>query len=156
MNDSSIKMKDILSSPDGLVRQTKGVGGILAGLYRTLLKDVNMRKMQFDLMLTRYSKEAKQKLDLDPSNTKQDRYFAAGNLERELEKNDMTWKVFVKGIKLFKPIRVKFIIELEHAYPILKGQKITQHSFSVNLNDPGDSDSYDPILLSDSNVPATA
>ncbi len=53
-----------------------------------------------------------------------------GNLKKELFKNAITWKVFVKGLSFINVHRFTLILFLHHA-----STKITEHRFSVNIDD---------------------
>jgi hypothetical protein len=118
------EIDNILTSQDYGISKTKGIGGILARLYRQILMDLQVRPNRFNLLLKEASDNAKQTIT-DKSVSK---YFTAGNLRRELEKPEMTFKVFMKGVRLLKVVNFKICLELTFA----SGKK-TIHSTDVNL-----------------------
>ena len=114
----------ILTSQNYGVDETKGVQGILARLYRQVLMDLNVNPNRFQILLTEAALNAKRSV----KNGNVSKYFTVGNLRRELEKPAMTFKVFMKGIKLLKVSKLKISIELTHA-----SGKRSLHETSVDL-----------------------
>ena len=53
-----------------------------------------------------------------------------GNLIRELSRPDMTWRVFLKGIRLLRPIDIHLEVHLRWSR-----KKVTIHGFTMRLTD---------------------
>lgn len=128
------EINELLALPDKGVSKTKGVAGILARLFRQTLCDIGITPHRFHMLLLESSSLNKLKYK-DPatgSSGKTSKFFAAGNLRRELVKPEMTWKVFVKGIRLLQPIKVDFSI----AMTFKNGQvKISQTTIDMGRKD---------------------
>lgn len=104
--------------------ETRGIGGILAGLFRTILHENNVGGNKFEILLSDFINNARR--GVMASRVK--RHFTRGNLRRELEKGTMTFKVFMKGLRFMKIRFVTISVELTHA----SGRKST-HSAKVDL-----------------------
>jgi hypothetical protein len=118
------EMDRILAAPDKGVTETKGIGGILARLWRQTLLDLNIKGPRFEILLSEFIILARRGVN----ENKISRHFTRGNLRRELEKEKMTFKVFMKGMKFLKIKKIRFAIELEHG----SGRK-TLHQTVIDL-----------------------
>jgi hypothetical protein len=102
-------MYDVLKAPDRLKHEVKGVSGVLAYLWRSILEQRNIGLGKFDnLCMTYIAKARRQQASAKIAN-----YFNRSNIFREMSRPMMTWKVFVKGMQLIGIIRMKITIELE-------------------------------------------
>ena len=133
--DTKDGIKVMRSKADGGVSEVRGVGGILAGLWRQCLHDLNLPPNRIEFLCNQFIQRARKDLvDARVAN-----YFNRGNLRRELEKPKMTMKVYIKALKILDIVNVKIAVELTHR----SGQK-SIHSTSVNINeievDGGDDD----------------
>jgi hypothetical protein len=126
-HNQKYEIERILNSPDRGITETRGIGGIVARLWRTILSDLNIRPGKFELLLTEFIINAKSKVADD----RVSKLFTRGNLRRELERPTMTIKVFMKGIKMLRVTKFKIAVELEFS----NGKK-TLHSTSVDLGEP--------------------
>jgi hypothetical protein len=131
------EIDQILTSDDYGVSDTKGVSGVLARLYRQTLKDCKVSPTRFKILLTEAAIKARKSIN----NGTVSKYFTVGNLRREIEKPVMTFKVFMKGIKLLKVTKMELCIKLTHASGV-----ITIHSTNIDL---GDSEINDSIFDED-------
>ncbi len=125
----------ILTDREYLISHTRGIGGILARLYRTILRDLNMRPSLFQTLLYTANIQAKEALSSSMRNnnissTRIAKYFTPGNLRRELEQPEMTFKVFMKGLRLLQVKKVKFSVQLT-----LSNGKETVHATEVDLGE---------------------
>lgn len=59
-------------------------------------------------------------------NTSAARSSARGNLNRELKENDITWKVFEKGIRFLRPLRAEFRVKLHW-----QNGSVTEHAITL-------------------------
>lgn len=126
-NKKLYPIEKILASPDKGVSATRGIGGILARLWRQILDDVNMKPNRFEVLLSDFITNAKRGI---PEH-RVSRHFTRGNLRRELEKDTMTFKVFMKGMKFLKIVKINFTVELQHQ----SGRK-TLHQTTIDLGNP--------------------
>ena len=125
-HNQKYEIERILNSPDRGITETRGIGGIIARLWRTILSDLNIRPGKFEILLSEFIINAKSKVADD----RVSKLFTRGNLRRELERPTMTFKVFMKGIKMLRVTRFKIAIELEFS----SGKK-TLHSTTVDLGE---------------------
>lgn len=126
----------LLSFPDKGINSTKGVGGILARLFRQMLYDLNVSGQTYGALLTTFLK--------DPANNGRDNSYDrssdAGNFNKEFAKPQLTWKKFFMALRL-----LQFYDEGEL---IFRGKsritgKITEHSVKFNLGDYNHLDNLD-------------
>lgn len=91
-------MNQILESKHKFVDETYGFGGVLAKLFRSMLKDRQVSMGVWNRLVARYM--------TDPTNrihsTRRDHTSARGNLMKEFSKPQMTWKVFCKAMKFMQ------------------------------------------------------
>lgn len=100
--------QDLLNTDDKGVQQARGV---LSVLWRQLLVIRNIDGWKWDKLMKAYL--------ADPHNgiqdTSRDRSSARGNLNKELKRDDMTWRVFLKAINFLAPVRVVFSVRITWA-----------------------------------------
>lgn len=124
-NEPRNGIKEMRSKPDGGVSEVRGIGGILAGLWRQVLHDLNLPPNRIDNLCNEFIARARKNL----VDTRVANYFNKGNLRRELEKPKMTMKVFIKALKILGVINLKIAIELTH-----RSGKKSIHSKSIDIN----------------------
>ena len=124
-----IEHMPMLNKPGGGIDETRGVGGILARLWRTILYDKNIKPSYFELLLNEFIIKAKRRI---PDN-RVSKLFTRGNLRREFEKPTMTFKVFMKGLKLLNVKKVTFAVKLEYS----SNKEPTLHQTIIDLGDSG-------------------
>lgn len=83
--------------------------GPLAKLYRRILWDLDIKPEQINTYILKWLDDPRNGI---PNNGKA-RSTERGNLIKDLSKTEMTWKNFVKGIRLLRPLRVKFIVSAD-------------------------------------------
>jgi C4-type Zn-finger protein len=132
------EMDVILRDPEYAVNKTTGVQGILARIWRTILRDKNMSPAAFETLLARSVINAKYAVGKDSRVAK---FFTQGNLRRELVEPKMTFKVFMKGIKLLNAKKMTITIMLTSP-----SGKESIHSTTVDLGEVNNED-----LLHDEN-----
>lgn len=117
-------LSNVMRDPDAWLGETRGTGGILAHLWRQITLDLAIGGNRFEILLTDFIAQAKRNV---PAN-RVSRHFTRGNLRRELEKPTMTFKVFMKAMRLVKARKMKFSVELTHS-----NGRVTLHSTEVDL-----------------------
>jgi hypothetical protein len=118
----------LLQSPNKEKNQTTGVGGILAGLWRQILFDLDISYNQWNVLMTDHL--------TDPANNIEQNNRAQiserGNMVNELAKPSMTWRLFIKALRFLKVRGLDIQLTLRHA----NGKK-TIHTRSVDFGRPG-------------------
>ena len=85
-----------------------GTGGFLAKLWSNILRELGITYNAMELKSATFMRQAKANM---PDADKQG-YFNRGNLRREIIKPTMTFKVFIKVLRVISVKRVKLAIEL--------------------------------------------
>lgn len=121
-------IEDLLITPDKGISATKGVGGILARLFRQIFFDLNVGPQMYGSLMTAFLRDPRNGI----ANNRKDRSSAMGNYSKEFSKPFMTWKKLVEGLRL-----LQFEGEVEL---IIRGKSrrvggITEHSTKFNLGD---------------------
>lgn len=120
-------LHQILTASSGKsVEPVRGVGGVLAALWRNILIEVPIKPMQFENLLNQFVEHAKRSI---PEH-RVSRHFTRGNLRREFSNPTMTFKVFIKAMRFLKIKHITICVELQHS----SGRK-TIHSTAVDLGD---------------------
>lgn len=83
--------------------------GPLAKLYRRILWDLDIKPNKMNALILQYLDDPQNAI---PNNGKA-RSTERGNIIKDLSKTEMTWKNFVKGIRLLRPPRARFIVEMD-------------------------------------------
>ena len=110
--------------PFGVKILTGGIGSILSRLYRTILNDIGMEAGRYDALMQRYILKALQ------SANRNERAEARMGLSKELLKESMTWKTFIKGIEFLNIEKMELDLLLHH-----EGNKATRHVLMVTSDD---------------------
>lgn len=115
---------------------TSGIAGsILSGLYRTILHELAIEESRFENLVQKYiSRHAPEVSSKTQSSIKT-------NYSSELLKSDMTWRVFVKGLKIVNidEVHVGFQLWFSHDKPSIAS---VQH---LVLKDHSE-DEFDKVL----------
>lgn len=101
-----------------------GSDAILAGMFRNIIHDTGISLMKWNELMNTYIKDPRNSI---PTNNKE-QSSERGNLQKELFKSKMTWKVFCKGMRLLNFTKFKISLDVYH----LDG-KISIHSAMVRL-----------------------
>ena len=124
MNRRRNPLNEILEDPKKGVNKTHGTPGTLARLFRTILLDLNIGGFQFAVLMTKFLTDPRNRI---PDN-KRDQTSNRGNLNKEFQKDRMTWKVFCKGLRFLQFVRFRIIIEGERV-----NGSVSRHQVDVNL-----------------------
>lgn len=120
-------LHQILAATSGKgVEPVRGIGGVLASLWRNILIEIPIKPMQFEVLLNDFVEQAKRTI---PEN-RVSKHFTRGNLRREFSKSTMTFKVFIKAMRFLKIKHITINVELRHS----SGRR-TVHQTAVDLGD---------------------
>lgn len=109
------------------VSNTIGVTGILSRLWRTVLLETEITPGQYDLLLREASTRARQL----SNDSRLSKTLSVANLRRELDSPSITWKVFVKGLRILRLTKITLAIKVTHSTGVEKW-----HSVDVDLGGP--------------------
>jgi hypothetical protein len=97
--------QDLLNDPDKRVGEARGV---LSVLWRQLLVVRDIDGWRWDKLMKNFLADPRNGIQ----NNSRDRSSARGNLNKELKRDDMTWRVFLKALNFLDPIRVVFSVKI--------------------------------------------
>ena len=120
-----------MSSPDKRLGETNNA---LARLFRTILKDHQVGYDQFSKSITNYLNREQ----MNAPRSKKDQSREKGNLVKELSGNSLTFKNFIKGLRVLNPVSAELTVTLKWR----RGAE-TVHSIVMNIQDPNDPDNTD-------------
>lgn len=128
---------DIFTNPGKAVDKATGV---LAKLFRKIVAEREITPGVWMRLMHQYLNNPHNQIPPNPK----DRSSARGNLNKELHRPTMTWKVFRKAILFLAPVRATFIVRFEWRTNIPKQYEISEHSIVLLSGDTGE-DSPVPI-----------
>ena len=133
-NDSNQDVVELFQSPDRKLNETKGTGGILAKLWRSILFEQGIPLRQFEYLCTQFVIHARRGI----TDTKVANYFNRGNLRRELMKPAMSFKVFMKALRVLQVVKFDLSVKL-----YFRTGKTSIHNVTVDLSTPHEFDTDD-------------
>lgn len=114
----------LLNSVDKGVGRTFGANGTLSRLFRQILRDRRIGPEKFGSLMHDYLSDPRNRV----APNRKDRTSARGNLGMALAQPQMTWKVFCKGLRFLKVVKIDIAIRAYYA----NGQEVI-HSTSMVL-----------------------
>ena len=109
---------------------TGGAGAILGKLFQSIMLGLNIdSSSKWNYHMDKYISDTRNEIKTD----RRSQSSARGNLQKELLKSSMSWRVFCKGLRFL--LIKRFTITI-HAYHI--NGKITIHNTNVDLGDRPD------------------
>lgn len=122
--DGQVTKHTVTASTD---KSDAEVGVILADLYRMILRDLNIDTVAYDGYMERYI--VKTHLNLN----RKDKASVRASVSKELlkEKENMTWKTWIKGLVFLNIDRLVIHATLHHDI----NRRITEHETSVKIGD---------------------
>lgn len=114
----------------------QSVSSSLTHLWSSIKAFQNYTEEQFDVLLADFIRVERKKIE----DKKVAKLFTKGNVRRELEKPSMTFKVFVKGLRVLGVKRVKLFVNVQRT---MSGTDKQQYSLYVNFNSSSDYDESD-------------
>lgn len=106
------------------VKAVERANGVLAKLFRTIVQERRINPGSWAKLMYDYLNNPSNGVQNNPK----DRSSARGNLNKELHRTSMTWKVFRKAILFLAPVRATFVVRFEWRTDIPKHYEITEHS----------------------------
>lgn len=122
------QMTRILEDPLKHESMTYGYGGVLAGLFARILWDMRITVPRWLSLMNDFVNDAS---NSNQTQNQKDRTSMRGNLHKEFSRAQMTWKVFLKGLRFLQVVKFQIIIVALHT-----NGKTTEHKSKViNLGD---------------------
>lgn len=101
-------------------------GQILANIYQRIHAELSIRPERFLQIMDRYTRKINVGKELSTNALS----TARGNLRKELFKDSLSWRVFLKGLHVLAVSRVDIRITLHHS-----NKRQTVHDTSIQLSD---------------------
>lgn len=111
--------------------RTGTADSILAGLWRQIKKELDVDDTKVESLIDIYSNTI-------PADNQEHRTQIRGNLRSELSKDTMTWKTFLKGIKVLRAKRVEMQFVLHHV------TLVSQHNLILDIDEEDHSEEEAP------------
>lgn len=145
-------IQQILQAPDKYISRTRGANGILTRLWIQILSDRGVTLPRWGSLMADYISDARNGIP----NNKKDQTSMRGNLTKEFTREQMTWKVFCKGLRFLQVLKIELVIKAYHA-----NGETSLHSTVVDfggrrapiVDDPATDE--DPIVTEDDEAEAT-
>lgn len=134
---STTAIDDLLRHPTKKVMEATG---ILARIYRQLLVEMDIQPERFHRLLHEWLNDPTNGVNTDLKR----RSSARGNFIKELVRPTMTFKVFLKAVKMLKPTEIEFSFSFRFGY---KRYNICQTYKLADIQVPGDDDELDQDLI---------
>lgn len=99
-------------------------GSILSKIYRTILTDLGMDRQRYEALMNKYIQRSQHYPD------RVQRAAARASLNKELLKESMTWKTFIKGLVFLRLWKIDITIRAYHM-----NQRVTEHRTTVNFGE---------------------
>lgn len=93
--------------PYGQEIRTGTSDSILSALYRSILSDIGIDESRFMVLVSKYIKK------ITPAHEQKEISSIRANARKELMKSTMTWKVFIKGMKVLNVRKIDIGIDLQ-------------------------------------------
>jgi hypothetical protein len=81
----------------------------LSKMLRGFWRDIGLNHAQIALLIQHW-------LD-DPNNQYEDDLTkvnnARGNIRKDLEKDDMTWRIFIRNLRILRPVEIRFLVRIK-------------------------------------------
>jgi hypothetical protein len=123
-NNPNDEMEEILRDKTKKKHATRGVGGILASMWREILFDLEINGARFDFLCNQFIAKARKGM----GDSRVSNYFNRGNLRRELAKPKMTFKALIKALKLLEVIELTISFDLK-----FRSGKVSYHKKTIDV-----------------------
>ncbi|MDR3392312.1 MAG: hypothetical protein P4L77_11320 [Sulfuriferula sp.] len=133
------KLSKMLQSEDKGVSKTHGQNGTLSRLFRSILKKRKVGPERFGALMADYLRNPRYGV----ADNRKEMTSARGNLGMALAQERMTWKVFCKGLRFLKIVKIDIAIR---TYYSNGQQEIHETSMMLEEHQVPDSTSNEDTL----------
>lgn len=113
------KLEDILKRKD---KGKSSANGILAKVFRGFLAELDLDYRQINILMDRWLKNPDNGFSTDPTTQAN----ARGNLRKDIERDENTWKIFYRLLCLLRPQWIEVEFRLGFRDGVVKRQVIRQ------------------------------
>lgn len=125
-------LQKVLSDTRSGVFRVSGVGGILAELLRRIWADSGISLNALEKLIEDFARKARESVD----NRTVASYMNKSNLRRELSSPKITWRSFIKALRILHVTNVEFCVKLTYK----DGRTETVHKVMADLGQFGHGD----------------
>lgn len=139
------QMTKILENPLRHENMARGYGGILAGLFARIIYEMGISVPRWLSLMNDFVHDSQN----SKAENQKDRTSMRGNLTKEFSRDQMTWKVFIKGLRFLQIQKIQLTITAYHANgkvtqhiskPILLGDRLNLEEFLRSVDTPDDAE----------------
>jgi hypothetical protein len=116
-------LEDILKASD---KKVKFAVGPLAKLYRQILADINMNSTKMNDLIRKWLDDPRNNIPKDKKMQSSER----GNRVKEMAREDMTWRVFLRNLRILSPVKVELQVRMHWQWG-----RITAHTIDIHMSD---------------------
>lgn len=121
LQNGSSNIKQVLLDDDKKVGKSRN---LLTRLWRTILYDLKIGPKVFNVMVSRYLNDP----NMGIKDSSKDRSNHRGNLMKELGADEISWRVFMRGLLVIETEEFELIIRRKHRDRITGEYVYTEHS----------------------------
>ena len=99
------KLEKMLEEAD---RGLSSATGLLTKMLRGVWRDLGLNNAHIDMLITQWLDDPDNQYQQDQTKL----HNAKGNIRKDLEKDDTTWKIFVRNLRILRPAEVRFVVNI--------------------------------------------
>ena len=99
------KLERMLEEAD---RGLSSASGTLTKMLRALWRDLGLNNAHVDMLITQWLDDPDNQYNQDQTKL----HNAKGNIRKDLEKDDTTWRIFVRNLRILRPVEVRFVVNI--------------------------------------------
>lgn len=106
MKNKLTKLEQLFEESDyGVMSAT----GALSKMLRGFWKDIGLTHLHINQLIDKWLEDPSNEYEQDPTKINN----ARGNVRKDKEKDDSTWKVFLRNLRILRPQEVRFLVRLK-------------------------------------------
>ena len=106
MKNKLTKLEQLFEESDYGVSSATGA---LSKMLRGFWKDIGLTHLHVNQLIDKWLEDPSNEFEQDPTKINNSR----GNIRKDKEKDDSTWKVFLRNLRIMRPQEVRFLIRLK-------------------------------------------
>lgn len=81
----------------------------LSKIMRGIWRDIGLNHAQIALLIQHWLDDPNNQYENDLKSMNN----ARGNIRKDLEKDDMTWRIFIRNLRILRPIEIRFLVRIK-------------------------------------------
>ena len=137
-----MQSKELSRIINSATKEATNAKGALSRVFRQIMADIGMTHQYWGQLMKRYVEDPRNRV----RQNSRDMSSARGNLAKELIRDDMTWAVFLKGMRFLNPRWVKLKIEICWGTGKIRNYDIVVHATETPSEEPTATQAVSPTL----------